>query len=370
MTVPAFIRDPWSRAMPDTRAEIDEATAVVRWLLEAGLDGLGLTKTHALRRAVVREAAERWPDWWRHELFGPPHRESDLPVLAEVHAALRRLRLMRRRRETLLTTARGRELLADPVALMKLLHDDLGGDGFDGDAWLLIEEVLHERGPLESDRLTETVGRLLAVEGWRDADGARLAGWALFGALQPVLCRAEAYGLVRRHREPLRIELTAAGKRLAALEPPAPEPITAAAGDAALVFDAELLNVRGVRARLAVLERQPLTALHDAIQQAFGWYDDHLFSFWLDGSFFGSDEVELTSPDTPDEGVATAEVPLAELDLHPGQRIGYVFDFGDDWRVRLTVRERVTAEPGDHPRVLQLRGTPPPQYPALDDLTS
>jgi hypothetical protein len=209
MTVPAFISDPWSRAMPDTRAEIDEPTAVVRWLLEAGLDGLGLTKTHALRRAVVREAAERWPHWWRRELFGPPHRESDLPVLAEVHAALRRLRLMRRRRETLLTTAPGRELLADPVALMKVLHDDLGGDGFDGDAWLLIEEVLHEHGPLESDRLTETVGRLLAVEGWRDADGARLEACALFGALQPVLCRAEGYGLVRRRRKPLRCSFAA-----------------------------------------------------------------------------------------------------------------------------------------------------------------
>ena len=157
------------------------------------------------------------------------------------------------------------------------------------------------------------------------------------------------------------------GRASRRLEPPAPDTITAAPGDAALVFDAELLNVRGVRARLAVLERQPLTALHDAIQQAFGWYDDHLYSFWLDGSFFGSDEVELTTPDTPDEGIATADVPLAELDLHLGQRIGYVFDFGDDWRVRLTVRERVTAEPGDHPRVLELRGTPPPQYAALED---
>ena len=254
MAVPAFIGDPWSRAMHDRRAEIDEATTLVRWLLEAGLDGLGLTKTHALRRAVVREAAERWPHWWRHELFGPPHRESDLLVLAEVHAALRRLRLMRRRRETLLTTARGRELLADPEALVKLLHDDLGDDGFDGDAWLLIEEVLHEYGPMESDRLSEIVGRLLVVEGCRDADGAQLDGWALSGALQPMLGRAEGYGL-----------------------------------------------------------------------------------------------------------------PLAELDLHLGQRIGYVFDFGDEWRVRLTVRERVTAEPGDHPRVLELRGTPPPQYAALDD---
>jgi hypothetical protein len=257
--------------------------------------------------------------------------------------------------------------LADPKALVKSLHEDLGSDGFEGDAWLLIEEVLHERGPLESDRLTEIVGRLLAVEGWRDADGGRLEGLALFGALQPVLCRAEGYGLVRRHREPLTFELTAAGKGLAAVQPPAPDMITVAAGEAALVFDAELLNVRGVRARLAVLERQPLTAVHDAIQQAFAWNDDHLYSFWLDGSFFGSDEVELTTPDAPDEGVATADVPLAELDLHLGQRIGYVFDFGDEWRVRLTVRERAAAEPGDHPRVLELRGTPPPQYAGVDD---
>jgi pRiA4b ORF-3-like protein len=351
--------------MHDRRADIDEATAVVRWLLEAGLDGIGLTKSHALRRAVVRDAAERWPDWWRHELFGPPHRESDLRVLAGVHAALRRLRLMRRRHETLLTTTRGRELLAEPETLLKVLHDDLGGDGFDGDAWLLIEEALHEHGPLESDRLTEIVGRLLIVEGWRDADGAPIEGWALVGALQPVLCLAEGYGLVRRHREPLTFELTAAGEALAAVEPS--PGATAAAGDAALIFDAELLNVSGVRARLAVLERQPLTALHDAIQGAFGWFDDHLYSFWLDGSFFGSDEVELTTPHTPDEGVATADVPLAELDLHLGQRVGYVFDFGDDWRVRLTVRDRVAAEPGDHPRVLELRGTPPPQYAALDD---
>jgi hypothetical protein len=147
-----------------------------------------------------------------------------------------------------------------PEALANLLHDDLGADSLDGDAWLLIEEALHEHGQLERDRV------------------------------------------------------------------------------------------------------------HDAIQEAFGWYDDHLYSFWLDSGFFGSDEVELTTPDAPDEGVATADVPLGELDLHLGQRLGYVFDFGDEWRVRLTVRERVAAaEPGDHPRLLELRGTPPPQYAALDD---
>jgi hypothetical protein len=336
-----------------------EATAVVRWLLERGVDGLGLTKKHALQRAIVREAAERWPQWWRHELFGPPHREGDLPVLAATHAGLRRLRLLRRHRETLLTSARGRELLADPGALLKVLHEDLGREGFEGDAWLLIEEVLRRQGPVESDRLTETVGRLLMAEGWRDAAGLPLDGWALVGALQPVLWRAEGYGLLRRHRAPLRLELTAAGHDLAATEQAAAETVAAGAGDTALVFDAELINARDVRARLAVLERQPLTALHDALQEAFGWYDDHVYSFWLDGRFWGEEEV--TSPVVPDEAERTADVPIAELDLRIGQRIAYVFDFGAEWRVQLTVRERVAAT-GDHPRVLELRGTPPPQY--------
>ena len=133
------------------------------------------------------------------------------------------------------------------------------------------------------------------------------------------------------------------------------------------MFDAALLNAQGVRARLAVLERQPLTALHYAIQQAFGWWDDHLYSFWLDGSFFGDDEVEVTTPDMPDAAVATADVPIAELGLAIGQQLGYVFDFGDAWRVRLSVRERTAAHAVEYPRVLDLRGTPPPQYAAIDD---
>lgn len=268
-------------------------------------------------------------------------------MLDATHAGLRRLRLMRRQRETLRTTARGRKLLADPDALVVALHEDLcGGEGFEADAWVLIEEALHDKGPLPGDELASLLATMLGMEGWRDADGSAIEGASLLWALQSPLCRAEGYGLLRRspRAEPLVFELTAA-----------------------FVFDADLLNARGVRARLAVLERQPLTALHDAIQQAFGWWDDHLYSFWLDGSLVGDDDLEFTTPGMADAGVATADVPIAELGLSVGQRIGYVFDFGDDWRVRLTVRERTAAAAGDHPRVLELRGTPPPQYAEIDD---
>jgi Plasmid pRiA4b ORF-3-like protein len=332
-------------------------------LLEAGVAGIALTRTHALAQATVREAAVRWPRWWRYDLFGPPHREAELPVLEATHAALRQMRLMRRQRQTLQTTARGRALLADPDALLEALHDDLslGGD-FEAAAWSSIEGVLREYGPLPDEQLAQIVASLLRNEGWRETGGASIDDRSLRGELQPLLWLAEGYGLLRRESRGL--ELTAAGHRLAVST--APASTLAAPGDPLLVFDAVLLNASGVRARLAVLERQPLTALHDANQLAFGWWDDHLYSFWLDGSFFGADEVELTTPDAPDAGVATADVPIAELGISSGQRIGYVFDFGDDWRVRLTVRERTAAEALEYPRVLELRGTPPPQYAAME----
>jgi hypothetical protein len=352
--------------MSDERVDSTEATALARWLLDGGLAGLGLTKTHALQRALVRDAAERWPQWWNHDLFGPPNREAELPVLEVTHVALREMRLLRRQRETLRTTAQGRALLADPDALLEALHDDisLGGD-FQAAAWNSIEGVLHEYGPLPDEQLAVIVASLLRNEGWSESGGAPIDPATLRGELQPLLWLAEGYGLLRRSPRgaPPALELTPAGHRLAAGRGPAST--TAAPGDTALVFDAELVDVRGVRARLAVLERQPLTALHDSIQEAFGWFDDHLYSFWLDGRFWGDEEV--TSPLVPDEAEHTADVPIAELHLRIGQRIAYVFDFGDEWRVRLTVRERIAAEAGDHPRVLELRGTPPPQYAAIDD---
>ena len=368
MTSPPPIGNARGTVMSDERVDSAEATALVRWLLEAGVAGIGLTKTYALAQATVREAAARWPQWWNHDLFGPPHREAELPVLEATHAALRQMRLMRRQRETLRTTAQGRALLADPDALLATLHDDLtcGGD-FEASAWSSIEGVLHEYGPLPDEQLAQIVASLLRNEGWRETGGAPIDDGSLRGELQPLLWLAEGYGLLRRspREAPLTLELTPAGHRLAAAPGLASTP--AAPGDTALVFDATLLNASGVRARLAVLERQPLTALHDAIQQAFGWWDDHLYSFWLDGSFFGDNEVELTTPDAPDGDVPTADVPIAELGISVGQRIGYVFDFGDDWRVRLTMRERTTAEAIEYPQVLELRGTPPPQYAAIDD---
>jgi hypothetical protein len=345
------------------------ATAPARWLLNLGADGsVALTATYALARAVVREAAERWPDWWNAELFGPPHREDDLAVLGALHDGLRRLKLVRRRARKLHITARGRELADDAAALLRVLIADLGrGDPFTETVAATVTGKLAARAPCEHDDLVASAIREARRGGWRNPDGQAPTERDVSWVVSEVLCRGEAYGVIERrpdsgqsrfHRS--QIVLTGAARVVLGLDS------DQFAGTVVLVFDAELLNARGVRARLAVGVRQHLTALHDAIQEAFGWYDDHLYSFWIDGELWGDENAELARPGTPDEAPQTADVPLAELDLAIGAKIAYVFDYGDEWRVRLILRQQTEPDGGVYPRVLKREGTPPSQYPEHD----
>lgn len=115
--------------------------------------------------------------------------------------------------------------------------------------------------------------------------------------------------------------------------------------------------------RIAVAAHQHLTAGHEAIQEAFGWLDDHLRSFWLDGRW-GEDEHEITWPVTPDEAPRTADVSLAGLDLAPDRRIARVFDSGDEWRVMLTLRGTGPGDSGPYPRVISRQGVARRSIPA------
>jgi Plasmid pRiA4b ORF-3-like protein len=143
-------------------------------------------------------------------------------------------------------------------------------------------------------------------------------------------------------------------------------------------FAATLVGVPGVRRTIAVRSDQTLAHLHDALRGAFGWDDDHLYSFWLDGKFWSRAGDEYTHPWLAAEpgplaafGLGpepqSAEVRLDGLELTRGKRIAYVFDFGDEWRVRLTV-QRITADDGGaYPRLVKSVGDAPPQYPDYEE---
>ncbi|MGH2841473.1 MAG: plasmid pRiA4b ORF-3 family protein [Solirubrobacteraceae bacterium] len=129
------------------------------------------------------------------------------------------------------------------------------------------------------------------------------------------------------------------------------------------VFTMKLVDVKGVRRRIAVRGDLTLVDLHYAIQAAFGWDDDHHYAFWLGGRFWARDGDQYMPPRCA--GTAkSALVPLDELALEVDQRIAYLFDFGAEWRVRLRLREIIPDDGRASPRLLHASGTPPPQYAA------
>jgi hypothetical protein len=207
-------------ASPSPPIDFDAARAALApalWLLELGADGIALTQTGALNRALVREAAERWPGWWNAEIHGPPHRETDIALLCELHEQLRHVRLLRRTGRRLVTTSRGRKLLADPPSLLLAIATDLlVGDEFRTScAELAVALLLTGFEADWSELLAQQIHPAIVAEGWRSAGEApevRDVSWAIADFIRP----ATAGGLIERrpdfpfHRKPL--VLSAAGR--------------------------------------------------------------------------------------------------------------------------------------------------------------
>lgn len=121
---------------------------------------------------------------------------------------------------------------------------------------------------------------------------------------------------------------------------------------------------------IAIREDQTLEQLHEALRLAFGWADAHLYSFWAGGSFWNPDAKEYTAPFELEERGAdklSARTPIAELGLKKGSQFAYVFDFGDEWRLTLKVVDSWNADEGSYPMLVEAEGSPPLQYPPLDE---
>jgi len=145
------------------------------------------------------------------------------------------------------------------------------------------------------------------------------------------------------------------------------------------VLRADLVGFRGIHRTIAVRSDQTLVDVHYALQAAFDWDDDHLYSYWLDGEFWSRGGREYTHPFHASQpnplgpfargpAPGSAEIHLSRLKLKKGQRIAYLFDFGDEWRVRLSVRQIVADDGQPYPRRLESVGDAPPQYPDYEDV--
>ena len=121
---------------------------------------------------------------------------------------------------------------------------------------------------------------------------------------------------------------------------------------------------------IAIREDQTLEQLHEALRLAFGWYDPHLYSFWIGGDFWDSEAPEYTAPFEVDEmgkDKPSARTAMREVGLAKGSRLSYVFDFGDEWRLALEVVDAWPADDAAYPLLVDAEGVAPPQYLDLDE---
>ncbi len=113
-------------------------------------------------------------------------------------------------------------------------------------------------------------------------------------------------------------------------------------------------------------ELSTLAEVHDAIQMAVGFDNDHSFSFFLSRTdhsrtreYFHDDDESIDSKTVKDM------FPLPER-----QSLFYLFDWGDEWvfKISKTRKSLQQTMPGvAYPRVERESGTKPDQYPAFDD---
>jgi hypothetical protein len=108
--------------------------------------------------------------------------------------------------------------------------------------------------------------------------------------------------------------------------------------------------------RLEVPSDLPLSVLHEVLQTAFGWFDCHPHQFETACGEFGDPAHDDFWSRRGDEStVALAQVAPTVEDM-----IGYVYDFGDDWRHDIVVEAVLPAAPGvRYPRCTAARGIAP-----------
>jgi hypothetical protein len=177
------------------------------WLLEQATNGITLTQTGALNRALVREVAQGWPSWWNAELFGPPKRQDDLGLLCELDALLRELRLVRPTKRQVVITAKGRTLLTDPPQLLITLTTALlAGDSFRAAcAELAAALILDGTIASYSGALAERIHPAIVAEGWQAAGEPphlQDVRWTISDFQRP----AEAIGILERRESGSRLK--------------------------------------------------------------------------------------------------------------------------------------------------------------------
>lgn len=129
--------------------------------------------------------------------------------------------------------------------------------------------------------------------------------------------------------------------------PPRSTTASSAAPGAVFQLKVTLLNTKPpIWRRIVVDGTTTLDRLHEIIQAAFGWWNCHLHDFEVGRTTFGVPDPDFDA--NFDFGPRTIDERTVQLDAiaNEGTSFHYTYDFGDDWRHKVTV-EKVTPADAD-----------------------
>ncbi|WP_460722232.1 plasmid pRiA4b ORF-3 family protein [Microbacterium aureliae] len=128
--------------------------------------------------------------------------------------------------------------------------------------------------------------------------------------------------------------------------------------------------------RLRVRSDITLAEMHDILQAAFAWSDTHLHRFSIGGEAWERGSENFLCPfdvdEGDDDGMPASEVRLDETLHDLGDVLHYVYDYGDNWRVRVRLEEATDAATADTPVAVCVdgrRAAPPEDSRGVDDET-
>ncbi len=127
--------------------------------------------------------------------------------------------------------------------------------------------------------------------------------------------------------------------------------------------------------RLDLRSDVTLDVLHQVLQAAFSWLDYHLHRFSLGGGPFEPDSqvflcpYDADNPESDDDGPRASQVRLDATLQDPGDRLHYLYDYGDNWELTLQL-EQVSPARDDAPVAVLVdgeRAAPPEDCGGLTD---
>ena len=117
---------------------------------------------------------------------------------------------------------------------------------------------------------------------------------------------------------------------------------------------------------IAIRGDQTFEDLHDAIFDAFGRDEEHMFEFQVGGKGPQDPAAKcyVSDPENAEAAGYVGDTSIDAVGLHDETAFGYWFDYGDDWWHQVSVMSITDHIPkGKYPKVTERVGASPPQYP-------